>query len=59
MNKKQLKEIVYLRATSENPDDIGARLAVIAKYGDCDEFLAGECDNCNACEIYEVLNPEE
>lgn len=60
MNQKQLQAIIALRATSENPDLMESRMAAVREYNSCIEYINGECDECNGCEVLEVLdNPED
>ena len=40
--------------------NFGRKLRDLYKFnGDCDKYIMGECDNCQACEVYEERQRED
>ena len=60
MNKKQCIIISGFIKTSNNPDAIPGRLEEIKNTNACSKYINYCCEECNACEILEILeNPED
>ena len=55
MDKEQLTAIVGFRATSQAPQMINSQIAYLSEYDSCDYFISGNCQECNACEILDIL----